>query len=293
MRMPHVLLTRAALPLLDSSPPTRPTPLSFPPLPFSLHPITAMIDPDEVLKYLAQCGHPGLTPPSTPTPDLVAEALAVPPPPTFTPDAVSSLYSYPIPLLSDDGQCSLSTSLSPTPFSLSSHILSLSTSSPTLLTHPLTLRLHRLSHLISSLSSLTHTDWLGVYQVTPPHPSTPPPSHSSLLKLAYRGEPSRPLFPLTDDFALISGNSRTAMRRVVSVIADTRRMEAGVPYYECSGRVRSEVCVPIVTPEGECVGIIDAESWKPGLASSDEVVWAVAATCMQLGRSSLIGPPLA
>ena len=249
-----------------------------------------MVSHEDVLKYLAQCGYiGGLTPPSTPARDLVAEVLALPPPPTFTADTVSSLYTYPVPLLSDDGLCSLSTSLSPTPFSLSSHLLSLPSTSPTLPTHPLTLRLHRLTHLISTLRSLTSTDWLGVYQTLPPFPPTSP---RALLKLAYEGEPSRPLFPLTDNFARISGNSRTAMQRRISVIPDTQRLSADTPYYECSGKVRSEVCVPILTPEGECVGIIDAESWKPGHASSDEVVWLVAATCRQLGRSGLIGPPL-
>ena len=76
------------------------------------------------------------------------------------------------------------------------------------------------------------------------------------------------------------------------VIHDTQARGGDTPYYECSGAVRSECCVPILNRDGKCVGIIDVESWKVGVADSDAVVWQVATVCQQLGESGLIGEPL-
>ena len=121
-----------------------------------------------------------------------------------------------------------------------------------------------------------------------------PPTHSypALIKLAYVGEPSRAVFPLTSDFEKLSGNTRTALQSRVHVIHDTQARSGDTPYYECSGRVRSECCVPILSRDGKCVGIIDAESWKVGVADNDTVVWQVGVVCQQLGESGLIGGPL-
>ena len=44
---------------------------------------------------------------------------------------------------------------------------------------------------------------------------------------------------------------------------NTLQRGEGVSYYECSGKVRSELCVPIVDPvAGTVLGIIDLESWE-------------------------------
>ena len=121
--------------------------------------------------------------------------------------------------------------------------------------------------------------------------SPPSSSYPALVKLAYVGEPSRAVFPLTADFAKLSGNTRTALQSRVHVIHDTQA-RTDEPYYECSGKVRSECCVPILDRDGKCVGIVDVESWKVGVADSDAVVWQVGLVCQQLGESGLIGGQL-
>jgi putative methionine-R-sulfoxide reductase with GAF domain len=44
------------------------------------------------------------------------------------------------------------------------------------------------------------------------------------------------------------------------------------PYYECSNKVQSELCVPILNSKLEVIGIIDAESWKPNWFTEERVL---------------------
>jgi L-methionine (R)-S-oxide reductase len=93
-----------------------------------------------------------------------------------------------------------------------------------------------------------------------------------LLKEAYLGEPSRAVFPLTEAFAIKSTNSWVGLHGEIRHIPNTRAREEGVSYYECSGSVQSELCLPIFKSfpsssaggmEWRVIGIIDLESWNP------------------------------
>ncbi len=98
-----------------------------------------------------------------------------------------------------------------------------------------------------------------------------------LVKLAYRGLPSRAEFPLTPDFATNSNNSTVGLSGQGRVIEDVDEYVAGGgAYYTCDGDVQSEACLPLfsahpapspspspspahlTTPA--VIGIIDAES---------------------------------
>ena len=46
-------------------------------------------------------------------------------------------------------------------------------------------------------------------------------------------------------------------------------MAPDTPYYICDGRVRFEVCAPIVGEDGEVQGIIDLEAWTPQALTQD------------------------
>jgi putative methionine-R-sulfoxide reductase with GAF domain len=90
----------------------------------------------------------------------------------------------------------------------------------------------------------------------------------ALVKEAYIGEPSRPVFPVTSSFATKSTNSWVALNSSIRIIQNTRQIEEGVSYYSCSNKVQSELCVPILRQNlnsqvWEVIGIIDLESWKP------------------------------
>ena len=289
---------------------------------------------EKLLDYFARCQYKTIQPPTTASPNIVTEALALnPPASSLDRSALDSLFTYRTPNLSADGTCSLPSDLNPTPFNLAEQLYSLPLDSPLLPSHPATIRQVRLQHIVKALQAVTGCEWVGVYErhddyseerlrghstsdshintqeaaiLTGASSGSPvnaaanpssaessfsPPTHSypALIKLGYVGEPSRAVFPLTADFEKLSGNTRTAMQSRVHVIHDTQARDSDVPYYECSGRVRSECCVPILSSEGKCVGIIDAESWKVGGADSDAVVWQVGMVCQQLGESGLIG----
>ena len=132
---------------------------------------------------------------------------------------------------------------------------------------------------------------------------------TALLKEAYVGEPSRPFFPLTAEFAAGSNNSTVAMTNTTVVIPDTQHMDDDVAYYVCSSKVRSEVCAPIAVPklvgggvpgskdevEGSgpapgVIGIIDVEAWDAHHFSPAHID-VILHTCAELGRHTLfIGP---
>ena len=125
-------------------------------------------------------------------------------------------------------------------------------------------RSNYLNRAVNLLYSLTTAHWIGIYRVIDAD------NELGLLKEAYLGEPSRAVFPLTETFALKSTNSWVGLHGEVRHIPNTRAREEGVSYYECSGSVQSELCLPIfksfpssVGTEWRVVGIIDLESWNP------------------------------
>jgi putative methionine-R-sulfoxide reductase with GAF domain len=180
---------------------------------------------------------------------------------------VNSLFIYRIPTVSKDGTCSNIAKLSVRPFNLAvdAYHMDISTSSALsndqlLRQHPVTVRLSLLNRIVGEIRRITDADWIGLYRVVLADNSP------SLLKEAYFGEPSRPLFPLTDEFARKSTNSWVGLTGNVRIISNTRQREDGVSYYECSGKVQSELCVPVLRRLSEhqyqVIGIIDLESWN-------------------------------
>jgi len=122
--------------------------------------------------------------------------------------------------------------------------------------HKETLRLWRLNKVVALMKERLGIDWVGIYR------RVAVDSGEALVKEAYRGEPSRALFPLNEDYAKKSNNSWVGLNKTCKIIQDVTNYEG--PYYECSKKVQSEFCAPIVTAQGELLGIIDAESWSRG-----------------------------
>ncbi len=163
-----------------------------------------------------------------------------------TPRALAALYEFTVPKLSADGTCSLVEQLDPTPYDLSAALGGRLMET--------TLSLITLRSLIDAAAELLKVDWLGLYQVRPL------PSGPALVKLSYVGAPSRAEFPLTPDFAKRSNNVTVALNKKALILADVQaHVAAGGAYYECDPKVRSEACLPLVSPQGAVVGIIDAE----------------------------------
>jgi len=165
-------------------------------------------------------------------------------------DEPGSLYTYPVPMLSEDGSCSVLDELAPVPYDLTGILGGRGAQT--------TRRLALLERLVERAQETTGSDWLGIYQRRVNAAGLP-----VLVKLSYIGRPSRAEFPLTPEFAMGSSNSTVGLTGRALVIDDVRRhVEAGGGFYVCDGEVQSEACLPILDDAGEVLGIVDAEA-KP------------------------------
>ncbi|MCG7533767.1 GAF domain-containing protein [Pseudoalteromonas sp. OOF1S-7] len=157
-------------------------------------------------------------------------------------------WSYQIPELGEGGSCSLFGHLQDAPFLLTDYVCQNSECEH---------QLSRLQTIAEYVKSSTGVDWFGIYQARPAD------GIQQLLKLAYYGAPSRPLFPITDAFAATSNNIQTYLSeqaRVINNIPDY--VAKGGEYYTCDPKVQSEVCLPLLDRQGQCFGIIDAEAFE-------------------------------
>lgn len=162
--------------------------------------------------------------------------------------ALDTLYTYPVPVQSEDGSCSLIDELSPTPYDLSAILAGRKDAT--------TRKLLLLNQVAEHATQMSGADWLGIYQARQNHKDEP-----VLVKLAYRGRPSRAEFPLTSDFAKSSTNSTVGLEGSARVIDDVAAYVAeGGGFYVCDDAVQSEACIPLFDEAGKIIGIIDAEA---------------------------------
>jgi L-methionine (R)-S-oxide reductase len=182
-------------------------------------------------------------------------------------EATHHLFIFKVPRLNPEGTCSNLNDISDRPFNLAVDAYGVPAETlPAFLrdtNHQLVVRSTRLNRAVNLLYSLTTAHWIGIYRVIDAD------NELGLLKEAYLGEPSRAVFPLTETFALKSTNSWVGLHGEIRHLPNTRARDEGVSYYECSGSVQSELCLPIFKSflsstgnEWRVVGIIDLESWN-------------------------------
>ena len=163
---------------------------------------------------------------------------------------LDSLYTYPVPMMTEDGACSIVDQLAPMRYDLTAILGGRSEQT--------TRRLALLERLAERAQETTGADWIGIYQRRENAFGIP-----VLVKVAYVGRPSRAEFPLTAEFAERSTNSTVGLTARTSVIDDVaKHVEAGGGFYVCDDGVQSEACVPILADNREVAGIVDAEA-KP------------------------------
>ncbi len=171
----------------------------------------------------------------------------------------SSLYTYSIPMLTEDGTCSIVDQLAPVPYDLAPILGGRNEQT--------TRRLSLLERLVERVAETTGSDWVGVYQRR-----RNPAGDEVLVKLAYVGLPSRAEFPLTREFAERSTNSTVGLTGRATVIDDvSKHVEAGGGFYVCDDGVQSEACLPILDADLSVVGIIDAEAKPKGFFGADRL----------------------
>ncbi len=171
----------------------------------------------------------------------------------------SSLYSYRVPMLSEDGTCSVVDQLAPVPYDLGAILGGRSEQT--------TRRLALLERLVERVQETTGADWVGVYQKRANAAGVP-----VLVKVSYVGRASRAEFPLTHEFAEKSTNSTVGLTGRATVIEDvSRHVEAGGGFYVCDDGVQSEACVPILDDAREVAGIVDVEAKPKGFFGAERL----------------------
>ena len=184
------------------------------------------------------------------------------------PDDVT--WTYPVPELGDGGACSLFGKLASEPFDISVPLGGKSAIAE---------RLVRVATAATNYyrENTKSADWFGVYIIIKENEE----DSSSLLKLSYFGAPSRPLFPLTKEFADISNNSNVGITGIGRVINNVKQYVAdGNPYYTCDPKVNSEACLPIFDRESSrIIGIVDSESFKEDAFAEGEYELLIGVVC--------------
>ena len=181
----------------------------------------------------------------------------------------SSLYTYPVPMLTEDGACSVVDEMAPTPYDLTAILGGR--------TEQTTRRLALLERLVERAQETTASDWVGIYQRRANAKGTP-----VLVKVSYIGRPSRAEFPLTRAFAERSTNSTVGLTGRAIVIDDVgKHVEAGGGFYVCDDGVQSEACVPILDDARQVAGIVDVEARPRGFFGAERlaIVAALAIVC--------------
>jgi putative methionine-R-sulfoxide reductase with GAF domain len=174
-------------------------------------------------------------------------------------DDAASLYSYPVPMMTEDGACSIVNVLAPMPYDLS--VILGGRSEQT------TRRLALLERVIERAQETTGADWIGIYQRR-----ANPAGQQVLVKVSYVGRPSRAEFPLTQEFAERSTNSTVGLTGRATVIDDvSKHVEAGGGFYVCDDGVQSEACVPILDAARQVIGIVDAEAKPRGFFGAERL----------------------
>jgi len=179
----------------------------------------------------------------------------------------ASLYTYLVPMLSEDGSCSIVDEMAPTPYDLTAILGGRSEQT--------TRRLALLERLVERVQETTGAEWVGVYQRRVNAAGTP-----VLVKVSYVGRPSRAEFPLTREFAERSTNSTVGLTGRATVIEDvSKHVEAGGGFYVCDEGIQSEACVPILDDDRQVIGIVDAEAKPRGFFGAERLA-VVAAVAM-------------
>jgi putative methionine-R-sulfoxide reductase with GAF domain len=163
-----------------------------------------------------------------------------------------SLYRFAIPMLTEDGSCSILDELAPVPYDLGGILGGRSEQTSR--------RLALLRRLAGRAQETTGADWVGLYARRVGRDGVP-----LLVKVAYVGRPSRAEFPLTAAFASGSTNSTVGLTGRALVIDDVaKHVEAGGGFYVCDAEVQAEACLPLLDAHGAVVGILDAEAKARG-----------------------------
>jgi len=168
-------------------------------------------------------------------------------------------WQFRVPELGEGGSCSLFGQLAPEPYDLAQTLGGQTAANLQLL--------QQVTAVVAFYQAHSASHWFGVYQQR--HNVA---GERVLVKLAYFGAESRAEFPLTAEFAAISNNSTVGLSGHGRIINDVAAyLAGGGEYYTCDPKVQAEACLPLLTADGEVVGIIDSEAFEKQIFAGDEL----------------------
>lgn len=170
-------------------------------------------------------------------------------------------WQYQIPELGEGGACSLFGHLQEEPFALEQYVSQKEEQ-----------KMNNLQAIVDFVIEQSGVEWFGIYQIRQIE------EQSQLLKLAYYGAPSRPLFPVNEAFAQTSNNVQVVYNASGRVINNVQSYVAnGGEYYTCDPKVKAETCLPLFDDSGKVVGIVDAEAFANDFFTPERVALCIAA----------------
>lgn len=173
-------------------------------------------------------------------------------------------WAYEVPELGEGGTCSLFGQLAAEPYDLAHSLGGMTAANEKLLAQTTALTAFYRQH--------SSSDWFGIYQ------KRRNLQHEEvLIKLAYYGAASRPEFPLTEEFAAMSNNSKVGLSgqgRIINQVS--AYLASGGEYYTCDPKVNAEACLPILDGQGQVLGIIDSETFAEHTFVGQELALLVA-----------------
>lgn len=168
-------------------------------------------------------------------------------------------WQFRVPELGEGGSCSLFGQLAAEPYDLAATLGGQTAENQRLL--------QQVSTVVAFYQANSQSHWFGVYQKR-----RNPAGETVLVKLAYFGAESRAEFPLTAEFAAISNNSTVGLSGRGRVINDVAAyLASGGEYYTCDPKVQAEACLPLLTADGDVLGIIDSEAFEKQIFAGDEL----------------------
>lgn len=192
----------------------------------------------------------------------------------FTKIELEKLYRFAVPKLGPNGACSITHEKEDKPYDLTkTYGIPFDDG---LAERSETLRLWRLNNAVTALAKKLGCDWLGIYRKR-----KNALGEMVLVKEAYAGRFSRAEFPLTEEFAKGSNNATVGRSGKIVIVNEVAAYKG--PYYECDADVQSECCCPILSRDGEILGIIDAESFTKSFFHKDQIA-QITTVCFALGR---------
>lgn len=178
---------------------------------------------------------------------------------TSLPKNTEALYQYQVPELGEGGACSLFGEMADEPYLLAPILGGENTENSQLLAD--------LNAAVANITDQSQCDWLGLYSRR-----VNAEGEEVLVKLAYRGKPSRAEFPLNEAFASISNNSTVGLTGEGRLIQSVKAYLAdGGEYYTCDPKVQSELCIPLYDDNQRVIGILDAEAFQEEFFSAEKL----------------------